>query len=322
MSVQVHRRPALHSPSQSRSRRPASWAAFLGIFGLLVSDPAAAQEPGWSVYISADMEGLTGIGAPAMTSSGGKDYNVGRRMQTEDLNAVVAGIRAAAAERGIASVRIVINDSHGDHANVYIEDLAPGVEYVQGSLKPLGMVAELDETFDAAMYIGYHARAGTMGFLAHTGSGLVHHLEINGIPSGEGEMNAAFAGALGVPVVLIQGDQDYVDQARQTYASTAEAVVTKTAVTSRSAHLRPIDEVRAELVQKAKTAMLNLDRHQPWVVGPPYTVELTLGSTTTIDVSLAVPGVERTAPNTLRFQSDDMRRVYALIRLFYRFISA
>ena len=127
----------------------------------------------WSVYISADTEGLTGIGTPAMTNNNGKDYSVGRQMQTRDINAVVAGIRAAAAERGIESVRIVVNDSHGDHANLYIEDLAPGVEYVQGSLKPLGMVAELDESFDAAIYLGYHARARTRGFLAHTGSGLV-----------------------------------------------------------------------------------------------------------------------------------------------------
>jgi len=294
---------------------------FLAATVLLFAAPASAQRAEWSVYISADMEGLTGIGTPAMTSSSGKDYAVGRRMQTRDINAAVAGIRAAAAELGIESVRIVVNDSHGDHANAYIEDLAPGIEYVQGSLKPLGMVAELDETFDAAMYIGYHARARTRGFLAHTGSGLVDHLEINGIASGEGEMNAAFAGALGVPVVLIHGDQDYVDQAKQTYASTARAVVTKTAVTARAAHLRPIAEVFATLESEAKAAMLELDRHQPWIVGSPYTVEMTVRSTVHVDVSVAIPGVERVGPNTMRFTERDIGTTYRLIRLLYRFIS-
>ena len=193
------------------------------------------------------MEGLSGVGTQAMTSSNGKDYGVGRRMMTHEINAVVSGILAAAREREIDDVRIVVNDSHGDHANALIEELAPGVEYVQGSLKPLGMVAELDESFDAAIYLGYHTRAGTMGFLAHTGSGLVQDLTINGIPSGEGEMNAAFAGALDVPVVMIAGDEHYVAQARNAYAKTSRAVVTKTAVTAQAAHLRPVDAVRREL---------------------------------------------------------------------------
>lgn len=285
------------------------------------SPSAAAAQDSWSVYISADMEGLSGVGAPAMTNGSGKDYSVGRRMMTAELNAVVAGIRVAAEQGGIRDLRIVINDSHGDHANALIEDLDPGVEYVQGSLKPLGMVAELDETFDAAMYLGYHARASTMGFLAHTGSGLVRDMSINGVPSGEGEMNAAFAGAMGVPVVLVAGDEAYVEQATSTYASAAEAVVTKSAVTSQSAHLRPVEEVRRELTERARDAMLNLDRGEPWVLSFPWTVEMSVESTTHADVAEGIPGVERVDPNTVRFRSSDPRDAYRLIRILYRFLS-
>lgn len=296
-------------------------AALLALVAVAPVSPLGAQDAGWSVYISGDMEGLSGVGAPAMTSGGGKDYAVGRRMMTREINAVVAGIRAAAEERGIAQVRIVVNDSHGDHANALIEDMAPGVEYVQGSLKPLGMTAELDESFDAAIYLGYHARAGTMGFLAHTGSGLVHHLEINGVPAGEGEMNAAFAGAHGVPVVLIAGDEDYVEQARETYGASARAVVTKTAVTSAAAHLRPVDIVQAELEREARAAMLELERHVPWDVGSPWTVEMTVGSTRHVDVAANLPGVERVGPMTVRYVESDVRRAYAMIRILYRFLS-
>ncbi|MCG8469664.1 MAG: M55 family metallopeptidase [Gemmatimonadetes bacterium] len=305
-------------PRPARRRRFAPGVCLALIF--FATTGAEAQES-WSVYISADMEGLTGIGTPAMTSNGQKDYAVGRRMQTRDINAAIAGIRAAAAERGIEDVRIVVNDSHGDHANAYIEDLAPGVEYVQGSLKPLGMVAQLDDSFDAAMYLGYHARARTAGFLAHTGSGLVDHLEINGIPSGEGEMNAAFAGAMGVPVVLVHGDRHYIDQAKQTYGSTARAVVSKRAVTARAAHLRPPAEVHAELEREARAAMLELDRHEPWLVGAPYTVEMTVRSTAHVDVAVAIPGVERVDSNTLRFTEPDVSIAYKLIRVLYRFLS-
>lgn len=297
-------------------------AAFLLILGASTGfAPLAAQQTEWSVYISIDMEGLSGLGAPAMTSSNGKDYAVGRRMATREIRRVVAGIRAAAAERGVAAVRIVVNDSHGDHANVLIEDFPPGVEYVQGSLKPLGMVAELDDSFDAAIYLGYHARAGQPGFLAHTGSGLVLDMSINGIPSGEGEMNAAFAGAHGVPVVLIAGDADYVRMARETYATTAEAVVTKTAVTSRSAHLRPVEEVHDELEAKARTAMLGLDSHEPWDVGSPFTVTMKLNDATHVEVADGLPGVEKIGPLTVRFSEPDPIQAYRLIRILYRFLS-
>lgn len=293
----------------------------LALAFFVLAPALAAQDDGWSVYISVDMEGLSGVGAPAMTSGNGKDYAVGRRMMTREIGAVVAGIRAAASERGVGRVRIVVNDSHGDHANALIEEFPPGVEYVQGSLKPLGMVAELDGGFDAAMYLGYHARAGTEGFLAHTGSGLVRHMEINDIPSGEGEMNAAFAGALGVPVVLVAGDAAYVAQARATYAASAEAVVTKTAVTAEAAHLRPVDEVRAELEERARAAMLGLSSGRPWDVGSPWTVEMTLGSVTHVDVAAGIPGVEKVGPLTVRFTETDPARAYRLIRILYRFLS-
>jgi D-amino peptidase len=293
----------------------------LALLGLGSGAGAISAQDSWSVYISADMEGLAGVGTAAMTNGNGKDYGVGRRMMTAELNAVVRGIRTAADQRGIRNVRIVINDSHGDHANALIEDLAEGVEYVQGSLKPLGMVAELDESFDAAMYIGYHARASTMGFIAHTGSGLVRDMSINGVPSGEGEMNAAFAGAMGVPVVLVAGDEAYVAQARATYASTAESVVTKSAVTAQSAHLRPVAEVHEELTQRAHDAMMNLSGREPWIVSFPWTVEMSVESTTHADVAEGIPGVERVDPNTVRFRSGDPRDAYRLIRILYRFLS-
>lgn len=304
------------APNPSRIRTAGLALCLCGLLAV----PVSAQDS-WSVYISTDMEGLSGVGAPGMTQGNGKDYSVGRRMLTREVQRVVAGIRSAAAERGVSSVRIVVNDSHGDHANALIEDFPPGVEYVQGSLKPLGMTAELDESFDAAIYLGYHARAGQPGFLAHTGSGLVLDMSINGVPAGEGEMNAAYAGALGVPVVLIAGDADFVRLARETYATSSEVVVTKTAVTAHAAHLRPVDEVQDELEAKAKAAMLNLDSYSPWDVGPPFTVEMKLNNATHVEVAAGLPGVEKTGPLSVRFTEADPERAYRMIRILYRFLS-
>jgi D-amino peptidase len=123
--------------------------------GLFVASPGAAQQRPLRVFISVDMEGIAGIGTPAMTSSSGKDYATGRRLATDEVNAVIRGIFA----HGPAD--IVVNDSHGDHQNLLHTELDPRVVYIQGSIKPLGMVAGLDSTFDAAIFVGYHARAGT-----------------------------------------------------------------------------------------------------------------------------------------------------------------
>jgi len=128
------------------------------------------------VFISVDMEGIGGIGTAKMTSSAGKDYATGRKLMTAEVNAVVEAIFA----RGDAE--ILVNDSHGDMQNLLHTELDPRITYIQGNIKPLGMVQGLDATFDAAIFIGYHARAGTENaFLAHTGSGSVKGLWLNGI---------------------------------------------------------------------------------------------------------------------------------------------
>jgi D-amino peptidase len=141
----------------------------------VASVPGAAQESPLKIFISVDMEGIGGIGTGAMTSSAGKDYATGRRLTTDEVNAVVDAIfdREPSAE-------ILVNDSHGDHQNLLHTELDPRVVYIQGSIKPLGMVQGLDSTFDGVIFIGYHAKAGDPdGFLAHTGTGSVKGLWLN-----------------------------------------------------------------------------------------------------------------------------------------------
>src|SRR6478736_6988833 len=133
---------------------------------LAISTASFAQTKPVKLFISVDMEGIGGIGTSAMTSNGGKDYETGRRLMTEEVNAVVRAIF----EWGPAT--IVVNDSHGDMQNLLHTQLDPRVEYIQSNIKPLGMVQGLDNTFNGIIFIGYHAMAGAeSGFLAHSGAG-------------------------------------------------------------------------------------------------------------------------------------------------------
>jgi D-amino peptidase len=268
------------------------------------------------IFISVDMEGIGGIGSPAMTNATGKDYQLGRRLMTDEVNAVVAAIF----QRGPAT--IVVNDSHGDMQNLLHTDLDPRVQYIQGAVKPVGMVAGLDSTFDGVIFLGYHSRAGTTnGFLAHTGTGSVKGLWLNDMEAGEGELNAAFAGALGVPVLLAAGDSAATEQLAK--STGAEVVTTKYAVTPMSARLLHPQLVRDKLGEATKKALARIGTPaaKPMRVAAPIRVRLKLADVTTPQILEAIPGVKQIDGYTVEFMAPNMTQAYKLIRLMYRFVT-
>jgi len=278
-----------------------------------VATPAAAQRP-LKVFISVDMEGIGGIGTAAMTSPTGKDYALGRKLMTDEVNAVVGALL----QRGPAEV--LVNDSHGDMQNLLNAELDPRVTYIQGAVKPLGMVEGLDSSYDAAIFIGYHSRAGTPnGFLAHTGTGAVKGLWLNDVEVGEGELNAAYAGSLGVPVVMASGDSAFVEQFTRTVR--AEAVATKYAVTPQAARLLHPQVVRDRLVAATGRALAGRGSARPSVTAKPVRVRLRLSDVTVTQILQAIPGVRQVDGFTVEFSAPTMADAYRLIRLMYRFVS-
>jgi len=158
------------------------------------------------LYISVDIEGITGLVSWSQCSRpDGKsfDYAFARRMMSHDVNAAIRGARA------VGATEIVVKDSHGNSKNLLIDDLEPGIELVSGHGSGTdGMMMGIDESFDAAMLVGYHAMAGTLGgIMEHTITGGVHRLWVNGIPTGEMGLAAGVAGRYGVPVVMVSSDE-------------------------------------------------------------------------------------------------------------------
>jgi D-amino peptidase len=287
-----------------------SLGGFLAIIGFA---PVQAQRPP-RIFISVDMEGIGGIGTPAMTSPTGKDYALGRKLMTDEVNAVVGAIL----QRGPAD--ILVNDSHVDMQNLLNAELDPRVTYIQGAVKPFGMVEGLDSTYAAAIFLGYHSRAGTPnGFIAHTGTGAVKGLWLNDIEVGEGELNAAYAGSIGVPVIMAAGDSAFVEQFTRTVK--VEAVATKYAVTPQAARLLHPQVVRDRLVAAAGRALANRGTAKPWVIGKPVKVRLRLADNTVTQILQAIPGVRQVDGYTVEFTAPTMGDAYRLIRLMYRFVT-
>jgi D-amino peptidase len=286
-------------------------AVFSAVFA--VSSQAGAQRP-VKIFISVDMEGIGGIGTPAMTSPTGKDYALGRKLMTDEVNAVVGAIL----QRGPAE--ILVNDSHGDMQNLLHTELDPRVTYNQGAVKPLGMVEGLDSTFSAVIFLGYHSRAGTPnGFIAHTGTGAVKGLWLNDIEAGEGDLNAAYAGSLGVPVVMAAGDSAFVEQITKNVK--LEAVTTKHAITPQAARLIHPTVVKERLAAAAGKALSARASAKPWVIGKPVRVRLRLADVTIPQILQAIPGVKQIDGFTVEFTAANMTDAYKLIRLMYRFVS-
>lgn len=153
------------------------------------------------IYISADLECLTGLLDADGVQPGGRDYEQGRLMMAEDVNAAVRGALA------VGATDIVVNDAHGPMRNLLPETLHPAVRLIRGKPKNMGMLEGLTPEHSAMICVGYHARAGTLGALSHTFMG--HETEdvwLDGRPVGEIGLAHASAAALGVPVAVLTGD--------------------------------------------------------------------------------------------------------------------
>src|SRR2546426_171980 len=135
-------------------------------------------------YISIDMEGIAGVAhesRPAPTTpAAAAEYGRFRRLMTSEANAAVEGAVAAGA------TRVLVNDSHWFMRNLVVEELHQAAELLSGDPKPHSMVQGIDGGFDAALFIGYHARAGTRNaILDHTYADRIHEVRLNGRPHGD-----------------------------------------------------------------------------------------------------------------------------------------
>ncbi|MCA1560841.1 MAG: M55 family metallopeptidase [Acidobacteria bacterium] len=266
------------------------------------------------VFISVDMEGISGISGSDQLAATGAEYNRSRKLMADDANAAIRGARAGGASE------IVVNDSHGSMRNLRLEDLEPGARLISHSFKRSGMMEGLDESFDAAIFIGYHAQAGSpSGLFAHTGSGVVADVRVNGRSLGEGGLNTLVAAWYGVPIVLVTGDDVAVKQVAMV-ATGARTVSVKRAINPRAVELRPLADVHREIETAARDAV-SAARRINAVREAVYKVELQFREPFIPEVAENLPGMQRPAPDTIAFSAETMPRAYTLIRLLYRYIN-
>jgi D-amino peptidase len=259
------------------------------------------------VYISVDMEGIAGVVHEDQTNPldprCGPEYARFRRLMTAEANAAVQG----ALDAGATSV--LVNDSHWEMRNLLAEELNEAAQLISGGPKPLSMMEGVAEGHHAALFIGYHARAGTgNAILDHTYADRILDVRLNGRPVGEVGLNAALAGTYGVPVALVSGDSAVAAEARELLGDEIATVVVKEAAGRHAAkNLAPA--VACRLIREGAAKTLKR-RHAPFVVSTPVTLEVEFSKSVEADMAQLCPGAVRAAGRAVRYVHDDYREVF------------
>jgi len=262
--------------------------------------PATAQD-GLKIYISADMEGVVGTVTGEQLGPSGFEYEQARRWMTEEVNAAIRGARAAGA------TEILISDSHGNGQNLLLDELPEDVRVIRSWPRPLGMMAGIDDTFDGAIFIGYHASTNnSMGVRAHTmSSARLTSVKLNGVPVPETGLNAAVAGYFGVPVIMISGD-DVIAEEATTLIGDVETAVVKRAYGFHSAEtLMPAAAYRL-IEETAARAVGRIDDLRPWDLGGPIELEVSFKNYRPVEALEYLEIVERIDSHTIRYTGPDM----------------
>lgn len=262
---------------------------------------AAVAESSMKIYISVDMEGIAGVVTDQQLGPEGFEYSRFREFMTTELNAAIEGAIASGA------TEIVVSDSHGNGQNILLEKVPENVTVVRSWPRPLGMMQGVDDSFAAAIFIGYHSgTTNSQGVRAHTfSSANVADVRLNGKSVPEAGVNAAIAGHFNVPVIFISGD-DAIAKEVQTFLPNVEAAVVKWAIGFHSARtLTPM--ASANLIrEKVKKAVGRVSEFRPYKLQSPVQLDLTFKNYRPSEVLSFLPIVERTNAHSIRFRGKDM----------------
>jgi D-amino peptidase len=257
------------------------------------------------VYISTDIEGTAGIVDWQQGRGPGAEYEIGRQLLTDEVNAAIDGAVQAGAER------ILVNDAHSTMQNMRPSALHHGASYLSGRHKPLYMMEGLDETFDAVFMVAYHGSIGAEhAILSHTyNPGAVWEVRLNGVVAGESGLNALVALHHRVPVVLITGDDATAEEARP-FLPDIETVVVKRSITRFSAESLHPTRACELICAGAATGLARAGGVGLPTIELPATIEVTFLTADMAEMSTWVRGVKRAGPRTVTATGDDPLVLY------------
>ncbi|RKD29528.1 M55 family metallopeptidase [Thermohalobacter berrensis] len=260
------------------------------------------------VYISADIEGVTGVTSWSEASKSKADYGEFAEQMTKEVKAACEGAIEAGAKE------IWIKDAHESGRNISHSQLPENTKLIRGwSEHPFLMVQELDNSFDAAIFIGYHTYSGSAGNpLSHTmNASNLNYIKINDRYASEFLLHAYAASMVGVPVVFISGDKAICKEAKE-INSNIKTVAVKEGKGNSTINISPNlsiklikEEVKKALEDKSQFSKIKLPKD--------FKVEISYKNHTKAFKASYYPGMKQISDTNIVYNSDSFDDVLRML---------
>ncbi len=256
------------------------------------------------IYVSADIEGVSGTTTFAEASRNEAVYSEFRAQMVRETAAACEGALAAGA------TEILVKDAHGGANNLIATDLPRPTQLIRGwSGDPLCMVQELDASFDCVLFVGYHARAGAGGNpLSHTlSSAKLHRVFLNEQPASEFLIHYYAAAMMNVPVVLLTGDEMICSEVYDTDPN-IYTVAVKEGQGASTINMHPLEAVET-IRAVSETAVRHAHQISPGLVPERTHLRLVYKDQKVAYRCAQYPGAALVDPYTVEFQSHDYHEI-------------
>ncbi len=260
-------------------------------------------------FISVDMEGLPFVVSPEHLDLKGLLYAEGRKIITD----IILVSSESLHENGFE--KVIVADSHGPMVNIIPDAIPEYVELVRGSTRPVSMTSGI-ELCDAALFLGYHAKAGTMhSTFDHTYSGsTIDFLEINNIMVSEFLLNAYVAGYYNIPVILVAGEEKLIEEDVKKFSPWSETVIFKKSYSRYSSISNSFIKISKDLKDSISKASKNFIDGKTKILKAktPIKFKIRFLSTDMADMCELLPFIDRIDGKTVKYIAKDILEGYKI----------
>ena len=256
------------------------------------------------IFISADIEGTTGICHWDETEKNHADWKYFSDQMTKEVAAACQGAMDAGCED------IVVKDAHDSARNIDPRGLPECVRLHRGwAGLPGSMMMGIDNSFDGCVFTGYHSGAGwATSPLSHTMNTSLSAVKINGERISEMTINALMAAYYGVPLLCVTGDKGICDAAKAANPN-IETVPVNEGCGNGVLSLHPDVAIRRIREAVARALRKSDPRSMLYPMPAHFSVEVCYKNHQSANSASWYPGVRRIDDTTVGFESDDYMEV-------------